>query len=434
LVTGRRRGDRHRVRRLPPKNRLLYEVERHLPSTRLVRIGWLNARATRERMFEGRPRLERGFLPGVALALAATLALTAWQLAPDHDSQGEHIGVTDGQPSAGGQAAATPGAGPAAPGASAGGVSPGQARPTVPRVAPADTDGPFPSGVAAGSMTEVRRWVEFRDRPVDVVVTYAARSSWRGITRPWLGADADHFRDFAGDWVISQPLFPDEGPEKGNLADCAAGEYNGHWRTFGRWLVAQGRADSFVRLGWEFNGLWFAWAATDAEQWKQCFRNASSAIKGASPQVRIDWCINAHGSTTPADAFELYPGDEYVDVIGIDSYDMYPPSPDIASFVKQCNGPDGLCRVIAFARARNKLFSVPEWGLVGLQGTRAGAVGQAGGDSPVYIREMHRVFMENADILAYEAYFNDDVSGNVHSSLNNPNRHPISSEVYRQLW
>nr|MDT0667036.1 glycosyl hydrolase [Micromonospora sp. DSM 115978] len=142
----------------------------------------------------------------------------------------------------------------------------------------------------------------------------------------------------------------------------------------------------------------------------------------------------AHSSSTPVGAFELYPGDEYVDVIGIDSYDHYPPSPTIESFVRQCNGPEGLCRVIAFARSRNKLFSVPEWGVVGIQGTRAGAAGQAGGDNPVYIREMHRIFTANADILAYEAYFNDDSPGNVHSSLNHPVRHPQSSAVYQQLW
>nr|MDT0664862.1 hypothetical protein [Micromonospora sp. DSM 115978] len=125
---------------------------------------------------------------------------------------------------------------------------------------PAVTDGPFPSGVAAGSLTEAMRWAEYRGRSRDVVVTYTGRASWQNITRPWIGMDAEHFRNFSGDWVISQPLFPESGPEKGNLADCAAGEYDGYWRSFGRWLVDQGRGDTFVRLGWEFNGLWFAWA------------------------------------------------------------------------------------------------------------------------------------------------------------------------------
>jgi hypothetical protein len=249
-----------------------------------------------------------------------------------------------------------------------------------------------------------------------------------------MGSDVAHFRGFSGDWVISQPLFPDAGPEKGNLADCAAGAYNAKWKEFGRWLVNHGRGDSFVRLGWEFNGTWFAWAAVNTSQWIQCFRNASSSIKAGSPAVRIDWTMNAHGSSTSAGAFALYPGDAYVDVVGIDSYDMYPPSPDEDAFDRQCYGEEGLCQVIAFARRHGKLFSVPEWGVVGERGTRAGAAGEAGGDNPVYITQMYHVFMRNADTLAYEAYFNDNRPGNVHSALANPNLHPRASAVYKQLW
>jgi hypothetical protein len=384
-----------------------------------------------DRTFAGRPRLAAGFLPLLAVALAATLALTAWQLAPGKATDAE---APDPAPSGLHPDAPAVSANPAGgrPG-STGGSSVLQTV-AVPRVPRAATTGRFPSGVSAASMRDVNAWASFRGRAVDVVVTYSTRTSWRSIIHPWVGIDAAHLAGFPGAWVISQPLFPDSGPEQGNLTACAAGQYNAKWREFGAWLVARGRGNSFVRLGWEFNGNWFGWSATDPPRWIACFRNAVSSIRATSPSARIDWTLNAHGSATPVDAFDLYPGDAYVDVVGVDSYDHYPPSFDGGSFDEQCHGTDGLCHVIDFARAHNKLFSVPEWGVVGKDGTRAGMAGQAGGDNPIYVEKMHDVFVQNADILAYEAYFNDDTPNNVHSALWNPVLHPMSSATYRRLW
>jgi hypothetical protein len=384
-----------------------------------------------DRLFGGRPQLAARVLPAVAIGLAAVLGLTAWALTPNRDV-GPDRAVADGFNAD--QAAPTVPATTPAPTPTSTTPMLAAAGPSKPRVARARTTGLFPSGLAAGSLTEANAWANYRGRPNDVVVTYSERTSWRTITNPWMGSTTGHFAGFAGTWVISQPLFPESGPEKGNLRDCAAGAYNAHWRQFGTWLNRMGRSDSFVRLGWEFNGLWFAWAASDPDNWIQCFRNASSAIRATDPAVRIDWNFNAHGSQTPVGVFGLYPGDNYVDVIGVDSYDHYPPSHDSAEFDEQCHGTEGLCVAIAFARQHNKLFSVPEWGVVGKTGTKAGLVNQAGGDNPLYIQKMHDLFVANADILAYEAYFSDDTPGNVRSSLFNPVDHPMSSALYKSLW
>jgi hypothetical protein len=434
-VSGRRR--RRRRRTTAAADWLLPDLDLITWAQRALRPGGTRLR----RLLENRPGARRALPPAVVLLLVATLTVTVWQLAPAEHGGAGHLAVSGGGPSAGGvDADADAGAEPRSAASGRGQAVP--PRPPAPpparagggTVEPADTDGPFPSGVAAGMLAEARAWAEYRGRKVDVVVTYSDRASWQTIVNPWMGSDTAHFRGFSGDWVISQPLFPDSGPEKGSLADCAAGAYNGKWTEFGRWLVDRGRGDSFVRLGWEFNGSWFAWAATNTSQWIQCFRNASSSIKAGSPAARIDWTMNAHGSSTPSGAFALYPGDAYVDVVGIDSYDMYPPSPDEDAFDRQCYADMGLCQAIAFARRHGKLFSVPEWGVVGQRGTKAGAAGEAGGDNPVYITQMYHVFMRNADVLAYEAYFNDNRPGNVHSALANPNLHPRASAVYKQLW
>nr|MDT0666369.1 glycosyl hydrolase [Micromonospora sp. DSM 115978] len=163
--------------------------------------------------------------------------------------------------------------------------------------------------------------------------------------------------------------------------------------------------------------------ANDRENWVPCFRQVVTSIRTTAPEVRIDWTYNAH---TP-DAFEYYPGDEYVDIIGVDTYDQWPPRRDEATWNRLCNEPPGLWTGIAFAREHGKQFSVPEWGLVATHDTGAGRIGQAGGDNPFYIQKMFETFRDNADILAYEAYFNDDNPGNVHSSLINPSTHPLGA-------
>ncbi len=379
-----------------------------------------------------RPGLPRSVL---AVVTAVILALTAWWLTPagsaSAGSDGSDGGVNEALlPQEG--ATGSPGS----PAESASGPAPAVsvASAPIPRVAPAAHSGPFPSGVAAGTLAEANEWAAFRGRPNDVVVTYADRSSWQTIVHPWIGRDRNHFAGFPGTWVISQPLFPESGPEKGNLTDCAAGAYDEHWREFGRWLVAQGRGGSFVRLGWEFNGGRFAWSAFDPALWARCYRSAATAIRRADPAARLDWNLDAHGSVGVANAFELYPGDAYVDVIGIDAYDQYPPSPDAVSFGAQCNGLDGLCAVVRFARLHDKLFSVPEWGVVAQEGTNAGSLGQAGGDNALFVAKMYEVFVGNADILAYEAYFNEDRVGNVRSALINPTVNPLAASEYKRLW
>nr|MDT0664231.1 glycosyl hydrolase [Micromonospora sp. DSM 115978] len=211
----------------------------------------------------------------------------------------------------------------------------------------------------------------------------------------------------------------------------ASGAYNNQWREFGSWLVSQGRADSIVRLAWEFNGDWFAWSVkNDPANWVPCFRQVVSSIRSTDPQARIDWTINAHSPN----AFEYYPGDEYVYIIGIDTYDHWPASLDDASWNRQCNQATGLCSMIRFARERGKQFSVAEWGLVATSDTGAGRAGQAGGDNPFFIQKMCETFVANADVLAYEAYYNNAEEDNVRSSLVAPVINPRSAEKYLDFY
>jgi hypothetical protein len=166
-----------------------------------------------------------------------------------------------------------------------------------------------------------------------------------------------------------------------------------------------------VRLGWEFNGD-MDWRGTDPDTWIACYRHAATAIRATDPDVLLDWTINGHGtpsSVCGGRSTNCYPGDAYVDIVGIDNYDHFPAVRTVADFDRVAAQPDGLDWLFAFAQAHGKPFSVGEWGVV------PGATDGRG--DPEFVRWMHDWFARHAPSLAYEAYFSDCETGGVHSTL-----------------
>jgi hypothetical protein len=270
-----------------------------------------------------------------------------------------------------------------------------------------------------------------RGRPCGMAQTYTDRTGYASMTRDsaWM---FESFAGFGGVLVISQALVPDKG--EALMTNCAAGDYDQHWRDFGALMVQHGRGDSVVRLGWEMNESSMAWRGLDAATYIGCYRRAATALRAANPQVVLDWTINAHN--TPADlcgglSTNCYPGDEYVDVIGIDNYDHHPWSPTEAAFDRTAAAPEGLDWLFAFARAHGKPFSVGEWGVM--------PTGDAGRDNPDFVRWMHAWFADHAPYLAYEAWF-QRCDGTVSQSAilrpDDPDCLPNtgSSAVYRELF
>jgi hypothetical protein len=73
-----------------------------------------------------------------------------------------------------------------------------------------------------------------------------------------------------------------------------------------------------LRPGWEMNGTWYAWSRkTD---YAAAWRRLVDRMRGAgATNVRFVWCVNVlYG--TGSDPAPYYPGDAYVDYVGIDGY------------------------------------------------------------------------------------------------------------------
>ena len=279
--------------------------------------------------------------------------------------------------------------------------------------ASAGTQLPWTSGVYLPNATpaSVAAFGTWRGAPVNVATVWPNRSSWSDITNPawlykvWKGAPQT--------MAFGVAMLPENVPRV-SLQACANGAYNSYWSQFGTNISASGLGKSIIRLGWEFNGNWYIWQATNPTAWAACWRQIVTSARTTAPNLQWDWNVNRGVSAGLADPTLAYPGDAYVTTIGVDSYDMWPPATTSANWNQQLNGAQGLMYWLNFAKAHGKKFAVPEWGNV-MPGTVA-AGNHAGGDNPAYVNDMAGFFRANAAILAWESIFQSSTTGGTYGT------------------
>jgi hypothetical protein len=271
-----------------------------------------------------------------------------------------------------------------------------------------------PLGVYHGSAAtqEVAAFSRRLGRPVDLVHDYLGKHRWSSIQNVDHLADRWRRAGFEGRLVLTVPIIPDTG---GSLASGAAGHYNRYFRKLAERLVQNGQDMAILRLGHEFNGDWYKWTINVpdggrlfAAYWRQIVVTMRS-VRGA--RFRFDWCPVAGSSYIRGDrqlsAESAYPGDRYVDYIGMDVFDQSW-APRTASAAARWRHlllqRDGLSWHARFASAHRKPMTFPEWGLVHRDDDRGG------GDAPSFIQRMHDWIQSHP--VAYHLYFESrDPSG-----------------------
>ena len=115
-----------------------------------------------------------------------------------------------------------------------------------------------------------------------------------------------------------------------------------------------------LRLFHEMNGRWFWWgskAEGGAEAYRGLFRRAVALIREETPLALFAWAPNI-----PCDAAAqaCYPGDDVVDVIGLDCYDMG--EEGCSPFEGDRSFASSLAALRGFARGRAKVAAITETG------------------------------------------------------------------------
>jgi len=283
----------------------------------------------------------------------------------------------------------------------------------------------WPSGVYLTKATpaSINTFGAWRGSPVDVATVWPSRGSWNDIVNPaWL---YQRWQGSPVTVVFTEPMLPENVPGV-SIAACAAGSYNSYWRRFGANISAYGLGKSIIRLGWEFNGNWYIWRASNPSSWVQCWQQIVTSARATAPGLQWDWNVNRGVSSGLADPTLAYPGDAYVNTVGADSYDMWPPATTSANWNQQVNGTQGLMYWLMFAKAHGKQFAVPEWGNV-MPGTTATGK-HAGGDDPAYVTDMLGFFQAHSAVLAWESNFQGASTGGTYRT---GSRVPRASAAYK---
>lgn len=259
-----------------------------------------------------------------------------------------------------------------------------------------------------------------------------ADATWAEWVSPWVTHDGPGYNT----WLSADPtkrqiiltinLIPNSVASDAQwTAKCAAGDYNVYARELARNLLDTGFGYSIIRLGAEMNGTWNVGSlgATVAEwhQWAQCFVQEVRAMRSVrGTQLLFDWNINANYRNIPLADF--YPGNTYVDIIGIDAYDTssisLPPTGSSRRWAVLTSEPDGLAAAADFAAAHGKPLSIPEWATVSSQG-----------DDANYVTSMG-IFVRTHDV-AFQSWF--DAGDDGISQLNQAQA-PRSLAAYRQAF
>ena len=202
--------------------------------------------------------------------------------------------------------------------------------------------------------------------------------------------------------ILSLPMLTTD--KSATLADVANGLHDATYIKIANLLVSNGLQNTILRVGWEFNlsnSIWFA-GTTQAQfaQWIAAFRHIVQVMRAVpGQQFKFDWNFS-YGSSS-MDAADAYPGNDVVDIIGIDVYDMtWEGTTPQARWNDYLNAPLGLQWLVARAKLLGKPFSIPEWGV----GTSYD--GHGAGDDPYFVQHMSAWIKANSP--AYVNYWDND--------------------------
>jgi hypothetical protein len=266
-------------------------------------------------------------------------------------------------------------------------------------------------GNVAADVTQFETWL---GRPAEGILGYTGNADW---------TDYDGSVGWAvGNWKVldrrvlwSVPLIPNGA----TLAAAATGTYDDHYRKAAQTLSSYRPEEAvlYVRTGWEFNGDWFPWSAQGkASEFVGAFQHFATVFRSVSKRFRIEWNVNVGDvGMNPEDA---YPGDAYVDIIGMDFYwnTQWDPTDPMQAWNSMLTRKYGLNWHQDFAKAHGKPTAYSEWGMMSDNGA-------------VYIQQAKNWF-DSHDVV-YQTYWNadNDFKGKLSSG-----QYPNAGAAYRQAF
>ncbi len=213
--------------------------------------------------------------------------------------------------------------------------------------------------------------------------------------------------------VLGVPML--ENGYAGEFSQEAAGAFDPYFSELASELVQHGLANTVIRLGYEANNPDIGpWQATDNPAGFIAAYRHIVAVMRAVPGANFLFDWNPTAGLTPGKPLNsfasFYPGDDVVDIIGLDVYDIdwnQPAATPQQRWSNLLNETMGLEAQRTFAAAHGKPVSFPEWGLYADQST----LYAGGGDDPYYVNQM-AAWIASGN-TAYQTYFDLNWGGGV---------------------
>ena len=277
-------------------------------------------------------------------------------------------------------------------------------------------------GAGCAGAPGVQKFERWLGRDTDLVLEFISwpvlqdSSTW--AVRCWAAAGRKSV-------VYSLPMLPPD--HSATLAQGAQGKFDQLFSNYGAALVKNGYANAVIRIGWEFNAEWYAWAASkDPESWVAYWRRIVSVLRAVPGQAfTFDWNpAAAAGGFAPE---RVYPGDDVVDIIGLDFYNT---AVDARSFTPQqrwetrMNMRTGLKWQRDFAAQHNKPMSFPKWG------TGVRAKGGGAEDDAYFVEQMAAWIAGNN--VTYHGYW--DYGSKEYNSILSDGRQPKAGAAFKRAF
>lgn len=222
---------------------------------------------------------------------------------------------------------------------------------------------PVKTSVYIGNnLQDIRDAEHWLGRDLDAIQIFIGSASWADWlgSMPWV---AGVLRNTEIDVLWSLPLIP----TGASLEAAAAGKYNVEYRAQAKQLLEHYPNDAqiYVRVGWEFNGKgWTPWSAVGKpDAYAGAFRQLVGQFRAVSQRFVFEWTPNI--GDVGMDPETAYPGDGYVDVIGLDFYydAKYNSSDPIQAWLSFVRQRWGLQWHQNFAARHHKPTAYAEWGV-----------------------------------------------------------------------
>jgi Glycosyl hydrolase family 26 len=294
-----------------------------------------------------------------------------------------------------------------------------------------------------GNEAQMAAFEEWRGRKSDITLLFMGRDyfnkgydGWAGGNTLKAGGTLERVTERGLTVALAVPLLAKE--DAGDFRKVAEGGLDDVHRDVARRIhEIVGPERIYVRLGWEAN-RGYPWSYSgagenaDPQVYKDAYRRIASIYKAELPGARIVWNHLKRHTVPIAD---YYPGDNVVDVIGIDPYDNCQGGGCVDSdeewrrflggYDPKTGMAQGLQGLLDFAKSRGKTLSVCEWGA-----SNEAEAEDFGSNNPFYVAAMFEFFERNARWIEYENYFGS-AKHRIHPAV------PYLEEVsgaYRAAW